>query len=203
MDEYTVGNCEIEISNCPKIIVNALKLRSHQKTIDIDTGNGIIEHRPWGPVEWEVTFNIIEGEINLKQEWFKQFNSNSQIGTHLGREKLIVHVTPEYKLNLIGYLMLPAIHSSIGYTVFEFKFNGTLGEDINLVPDPYSHDHLIGSPYSDKELEGPTTEELAEDFEFMTKKIIATAKTVDLKFKKRVSFKKSDEIIVIQRKITF
>ena len=197
MDEYTVGNCEIEISNCPKIIVSALKLRSHQKTLAIDTGNGI-EHRPWGPVEWEVTFNIIEGEINLKQEWFKQFNSRSQISRHLGREKLIVHVTPEYKLNLIGYLMLPSVHNSIGYTVFEFKFNGTLGEDINLVPDPYSHDHLIGSPYSDKELEGPTTEELAEDFEYMTKKIIATSKI----YKKSV-LKKEDQIIVIQRKITF
>lgn len=199
MDEYTVGNCEIEISNCPKIIVSALKLRSHQKTIDIDTGNGI-EHRPWGPVEWEVTFNIIEGEINLKQEWFKQFNSRSQISRHLGREKLIVHVTPEYKLNLIGYLMLPSVHNSIGYTVFEFKFNGTIGEDINLVPDPYAD--LIGPAYSNEELEGPTTEELAEDFEYMTKKVIAEAKPKP-EFRKRVSFKKSDQIIVIQRKITF
>jgi hypothetical protein len=193
MDEYTVGNCEIEISNCPKISVYNLKLRSHQETRPMDFGSSV-EHRPIGPVKWEADFKISDkGLQDNKQVWFQQFNSKSQISAHLGREKLTIHLDVNFKLSLIGYLMLPSVDSEIGLMWFHFNFNGTVGDNISLVPDLYATE----------DPDAPTTEELAEDFEYMTKKVIAEAKTVDLKFKKRGSFKKSDQIIVIQRKITF
>jgi hypothetical protein len=199
MDEYTVGNCEIEISDCPKINVYNLKLRSHQEIRPMNFGGGI-EQRHVGPVKWEADFRVTDRILqDNKQVWFQQFNSKSQISAHLGREKLKIHLDVNYKLSLIGYLMMPSVNSEIGFMWFNFNFNGTVGDDISLVPDLYA-DSLIGSPYSQEDLEGPTTEELAEDFEYITKKVIAEAKP---KFKKRVSFKKSDEIIVIQRKITF
>lgn len=194
MDEYTVGNCEIEISDCPKISVYNLNLKSYQRTIPLDYPGGTYS-KSIGPVEWEVNFKISDRALqdNIQQLWFRQFNSRSQINAHLGREKLKLCLDANYSLTLIGYLMLPSIDYEIGITWFTFNFNGTVGEDISLVPNLYEDESNIGAP---------TTEELAEDFEYMTKKVIAEAKPKP-EFKKKVSFKKSDEIIVIQRKITF
>jgi hypothetical protein len=144
-----VGECEISITDCPKIWVRDLTVQVITSFATVDpvdrlfNSNGV--QIGSGPPQIKVKFTAESLAIDSKQSWFFQFNSPSQIGNHLAREKLVIYVrTSEYILHLIGYLKAEGAYSNSsgsGLNI-QFEFNGVMGDDISFIPQINNQENI-------------------------------------------------------------
>lgn len=209
---YTIGRVDISINDTPLINAEELQISTHQNQIEID---GIRKNIDVAQIR--VTFNVNQIEITEKQTWFINFNSLSMVGSSFEKFKLSIKLDDSNTFNLIGYLMLKGITTKYAdYSTFEFDFNGVVGEDLSVVPDPYEDSIIAEAKQKEAEsAEFPQCDDCQYKYDMDNCAFGVGDKEepcpgfepiVTIKAEKRayaVKYKKEEVIKILERKITF